>query len=111
MYFKLKIISNSLFHTVQLHNAHQLAEWCISHLCINYNIVCTLPKSLKALQPENQEYLCENRWPPVWYLKDFDYYQRCMNEISRQSKQGNRKMSGDENESCMCFSGGKLIKY
>lgn len=94
----------------QLHNAHQLAEWCMSHLCVNYNIICTLPKSLRALHPENQEYLCENRWPPVWYLKDFDYYQRCMNEMNRECKQGGRGKIKDENDGCMCFSGGKYMK-
>lgn len=94
----------------QLHNAHQLAEWCMSYLCVNYNVICkTLPKNLKALHPENQEYLRENRWPPVWYLKDFDYYQRCMNEMNRDCKQGNRGKIKDENDGCMCFSGGKCV--
>ncbi|XP_031619700.1 rho-related BTB domain-containing protein 1 isoform X2 [Contarinia nasturtii] len=97
----------NLLEPVKLHNAHQLAEWCMSYLCVNYNVICkTLPKNLKALHPENQEYLHENRWPPVWYLKDFDYYQRCMNEMNRECKPGNRGKIKDESEGCMCFSGG-----
>lgn len=79
----------------------------MSYLCVNYNIICkTLPKNLKALHPDNQEYLRENRWPPVWYLKDFDYYQRCMNEMNRECEQGSRGKR-DDNDGCMCFSGGK----
>lgn len=95
------------FHNKQLHNAHQLAEWCMSYLCVNYNIICkSLPKSLKALHPENQDYLKENRWPPVWYLKDFDYYQRCMNEVNREGKHRGKAYDGDD-DGCLCFSGGK----
>lgn len=94
---------------LQLHNAHQLAEWCMSYLCVNYNIICkTLPKNLKALHPDNQDYLRENRWPPVWYLKDFDYYQRCMNEMNRECKQSGRGKK-DDNDGCMCFSGGEYM--
>lgn len=92
---------------MQLHNAHQLAEWCMSYLCVNYNVICKVsPKSLKALHPENQEYLREHRWPPVWYLKDFDYYQRFMNEMNRELING-KKNSPSDDEGCLCFSGGK----
>lgn len=80
----------------------------MSYLCVNYNIICkTSPKCLKALHPDNQEYLREQRWPPVWYLKDFDYYQRCMNEINREGKQGRQLSLNDGDEGCLCFSGGK----
>lgn len=92
----------------QLHNAHQLAEWCMSYLCVNYNIICRVsPKSLKALHPDNQEYLREHRWPPVWYLKDYDYYQRCMNELTREMKDSKKSPSDDEG--CLCFSGGNFL--
>lgn len=57
------------------------------------------------MHPENQDYLREHRWPPVWYLKDFDYYQRCMNEITRESALGRK---GNDDDGCMCFSGSKL---
>lgn len=65
-------------------------------------------KSLKALHPDNQDYLKEHRWPPVWFLKDFDYYQRCMNEMSHDGKE-NRKFRGSDNDinTCLCFAGGK----
>lgn len=79
----------------------------MAYLCVNYNIICKIsPKCLKALHPDNQEYLREHRWPPVWYLKDFDYYQRCMNEMNKEKNQG-RKSSPNGNDGCLCFSGGK----
>uniref|UniRef100_A0A182PPG4 BTB domain-containing protein n=1 Tax=Anopheles epiroticus TaxID=199890 RepID=A0A182PPG4_9DIPT len=96
-----------LLEPVKLHNAHQLAEWCMSYLCVNYNSICRLsPRSLKGLHPDNQDYLREHRWPPVWYLKDYDYYQRCMNELSRELNNGKKDCTADD-KGCLCFSGGK----
>lgn len=100
-----------LLETVKLHNAHQLAEWCMLYLCVNYNTICRhSPKNLKQLQPENQDYLREHRWPPVWYLKDYDYYQRCINEMNREQKE-NRKESIVDEKSCLCFTGGEFSLF
>ncbi|TDG42115.1 hypothetical protein AWZ03_011447 [Drosophila navojoa] len=96
-----------LLESVKLHNAHQLAEWCMSYLCVNYNVICKFSlKGLKALHQDNQEYLREHRWPPVWYLKDYDYYQRCINELNKELKQksAGRDFQSDD-EGCLCFSG------
>ncbi|XP_055854302.1 rho-related BTB domain-containing protein 1 isoform X2 [Episyrphus balteatus] len=96
-----------LLEAVKLHNAHQLAEWCMSYLCVNYNIICKFSlKGLKALHQDNQEYLREHRWPPVWYLKDYDYYQRCINEMNKELKDA-RGDSPSDDEGCLCFTGGK----
>lgn len=79
----------------------------MSHLCVNYNSICRVsPRSLKGLHPDNQDYLREHRWPPVWYLKDYDYYQRCMNELSRELNSGKKDCTTDD-KGCLCFSGGK----
>ncbi|KAH8419534.1 hypothetical protein KR222_004889 [Zaprionus bogoriensis] len=93
----------------QLHNAHQLAEWCMSYLCVNYNVICKFSlKGLKALHQDNQEYLREHRWPPVWYLKDYDYYQRCVNELNKELKlKSSRRDFPSDDEGCLCFTGGK----
>lgn len=100
----------NLLEPVKLHNAHQLAEWCMSYLCVNYNVICKFSlKGLKSLHQDNQEYLREHRWPPVWYLKDFDYYQRCINEINKELKEIRNDSLSDE-EGCLCFSGGKSRK-
>lgn len=80
----------------------------MSYLCVNYNSICRLsPRSLKGLHPDNQDYLREHRWPPVWYLKDYDYYQRCMNELSRELNSGKKDCTADD-KGCLCFSGGRL---
>lgn len=82
----------------------------MSYLCVNYNVICKFSlKGLKSLHQENQEYLREHRWPPVWYLKDYDYYQRCMNEMNKQLKDGKRESPSDD-EGCLCFSGGMVLK-
>ncbi|XP_011300320.1 rho-related BTB domain-containing protein 1 isoform X2 [Fopius arisanus] len=93
-----------LLEPCKLHNADQLADWCMDHLCVNYNKLCKMsPRSVRLLHPENQEYLNEHRWPPVWYLKDYDYYQKCLAEHDKENKptlKRNRNQSG-----CLCFSG------
>lgn len=33
---------------------------------------------------ENQEYFEKQRWPPVWYLKEDDHYQRARNEREKE---------------------------
>ncbi|KAK5645526.1 hypothetical protein RI129_006826 [Pyrocoelia pectoralis] len=89
-----------LLEPVKLHNAHQLADWCMNHLCVNYNKLCRMsPRSLRLLHPDNQAYLVEHRWPPVWYLKDYDYYQKCLVERDRENKHALKSSSG-----CLCFS-------
>ncbi|XP_072095299.1 rho-related BTB domain-containing protein 1 isoform X1 [Mobula birostris] len=68
----------------QFHNAHQLAAWCLHHICTSYNSVCCkFRKEIKAISPENQEYFEKHRWPPVWYLKEEDHYQRVKKERER----------------------------
>ena len=58
---------DNFFSFLQLHNAHQLAEWCLAYLSQNYNHICRkYPKILRSLHPENQAALNLYRWPPVW---------------------------------------------
>ncbi|KAL0277501.1 UNVERIFIED_CONTAM: hypothetical protein PYX00_004753 [Menopon gallinae] len=99
-----------LLEPCKLHNADQLADWCLNYLCTNYDKLCKKsPKLLKALHPDNQEYLREHRWPPVWYLKDFDYYEKCVSEREREEKtllKGKRR----NNSGCLCFSTNKSKK-
>jgi len=91
-----------LLEPVKLHNAHQLADFCMNHLCIYYNKLCKMsPRSLRLLHPDNQAYLVEHRWPPVWYLKEFDYYQKCLIERDRESKPQHTLKSSS---GCLCFT-------
>lgn len=69
----------------QFHNAHQLAAWCLHHICTNYNSVCSkFRKEIKSKSTENQEYFERHRWPPVWYLKEEDHYQRVKKEREKE---------------------------
>uniref|UniRef100_A0AAY4ATS6 Rho-related BTB domain-containing protein 1 n=1 Tax=Denticeps clupeoides TaxID=299321 RepID=A0AAY4ATS6_9TELE len=69
----------------QFHCAHQLTDWCLHHICTNYNSVCRkFPRDMKAKSAENQEYFEKHRWPPVWYLKEDDHYQRSRKEREKE---------------------------
>ncbi|KAM7241224.1 hypothetical protein CapIbe_007796 [Capra ibex] len=69
----------------KFHCASQLADWCLHHICTNYNNVCRkFPRDMKAMSPENQQYFEKHRWPPVWYLKEEDHYQRARKEREKE---------------------------
>uniref|UniRef100_A0A0K2VAD6 BTB domain-containing protein n=1 Tax=Lepeophtheirus salmonis TaxID=72036 RepID=A0A0K2VAD6_LEPSM len=88
----------------QIHNADQLSEWCLAYLAQNYNLICRkYPKVLRSLHPENQATLNVRRWPPIWYLKDFDNYQRMLSEQERDKSPKNLKRTRN-NSGCLCFS-------
>ncbi|XP_039274269.2 rho-related BTB domain-containing protein 1-like [Styela clava] len=85
-----------MLEIAQLHNAHNLAEWCIHHITINYNDVCRKSKMIKTMSRANQSILEQLRWPPVWYIKDFDNYERALKKKALQEKEeqkgkGNKK--------------------
>ena len=113
---------------MQVHNAEQLADWCLSYLSQCYNTLCRrFPKVLRNLHPENQAWLNVHRWPPVWYLKDVDIHQRLQldRERERQSRGGRRRVGGrakdaaggvvgglkrarsNSGSGCLCFTSGK----
>ncbi|XP_062989161.1 rho-related BTB domain-containing protein 1 isoform X2 [Elgaria multicarinata webbii] len=69
----------------QFHNANQLAAWCLHYICTNYNSVCSkFRKEIKTKSPDNQEYFEQHRWPPVWYLKEEDHFQRVKKEREKE---------------------------
>ncbi|XP_056274016.1 rho-related BTB domain-containing protein 2-like isoform X1 [Pseudoliparis swirei] len=69
----------------QFHGAQQLTGWCLHHICTNYNSVCRkFPREMKAKSTENQEYFEKHRWPPVWFLKEDDHYQRARKERDKE---------------------------
>lgn len=98
-----------ILQSCQIHNADQLSEWCLAYLAQNYNTVCRrFPKVLRTLYPENQAALNITRWPPIWYLKDYDLYQRMVSEEKKTEKPKNLKrvsISGFRDQSgCLCFT-------
>ncbi|XP_012694691.1 rho-related BTB domain-containing protein 1 isoform X1 [Clupea harengus] len=84
----------------QFHNANQLAAWCLHHICTHYNSVCAnYRKEIKCKSLENQEYFEKHRWPPVWYLKEEDHYQRMKKEREKEDMVLNKHHS----RKCWCF--------
>uniref|UniRef100_A0A8C1YKB5 Uncharacterized protein n=1 Tax=Cyprinus carpio TaxID=7962 RepID=A0A8C1YKB5_CYPCA len=68
----------------QFHCAYQLTDWCLHHICTNYNNVChKFPKRHEG-QIKNQEYFEKHRWPLVWYLKEDDHYQKAQKEREKE---------------------------
>jgi len=93
-----------ILQSCQIHNADQLSEWCLAYLAQNYNTVCRrFPKVLRSLYPENQAALNITRWPPIWYLKDYDLYQRMVTEEKKSEKPKTLKRVRDQS-GCLCFS-------
>ncbi|XP_068800072.1 rho-related BTB domain-containing protein 2-like isoform X3 [Struthio camelus] len=71
----------------QVHNARQLAAWCLHYICTNYNSVCRrFPREMKFMSPENRAHFERHRWPPVWYLKEEDLYLRSKKEREREEQ-------------------------
>uniref|UniRef100_A0A8C7GJ77 Rho-related BTB domain-containing protein 1 n=1 Tax=Oncorhynchus kisutch TaxID=8019 RepID=A0A8C7GJ77_ONCKI len=59
--------------------------WCLHHICTNYNSVCRkFPRDMKAKSTNNQDYFEKHRWPPVWFLKEDDHYQRARKERDKE---------------------------
>jgi len=98
----------TLLEPCQIHNADQLADWCLTYLSTNYNTICRkAPKLLKALHPENQAHMAHHRWPPVWYLKERDYYDKCVAERQKEEGVGKPLKRSRNNSGCLCFVGKK----
>ncbi|KAI2659562.1 Rho-related BTB domain-containing protein 2 [Labeo rohita] len=78
----------------QFHCAYQLTDWCLHHICTNYNNVCRkFPRDMRAKSAGSTS---THRWPPVWYLKEDDHYQRARKEREKedylsQKRQNKRK--------------------
>ncbi|XP_053496105.1 rho-related BTB domain-containing protein 1 [Ictalurus furcatus] len=78
----------------QFHNANQLTAWCLHHICTHYNNICAnYRKEIKSKSLENQEYFEKHRWPPVWYLKEEDHYQRVKKEREKEDVVMNKHLS------------------
>ncbi|KAK2710218.1 rho-related BTB domain-containing protein 1-like isoform X2 [Artemia franciscana] len=94
-----------LLEESQIHNAEQLSDWCLTYLACNYNTVCRkAPKVLKQLLPENQAEVAKKRWPPVWYLKDRDYYEKCIKEQTKDLVIEKPVKRTRNNSGCLCFT-------
>ncbi|XP_014673141.1 PREDICTED: rho-related BTB domain-containing protein 1-like [Priapulus caudatus] len=94
----------TLLEPAQLHNAKQLARWCLVQLSIKYNELTRYnKKALHSLRPGNLAYLNLNRWPPVWYLNEVEHYQKCMRDNAALKLKLSKHRSGS---GCLCFHKG-----
>lgn len=76
-----------LLEVAQLHNASNLAAWCAYCIATNYNDFCRKCKLMKTLSPDNQTLLERSRWPPVWFIKDFDNYERACKKRTQEESE------------------------
>lgn len=94
----------ALLQPSQIHNAEQLGEWTLSYLAQSYSTVCRrFPKVVRALYPDNQAALNIHRWPPLWYLRDFELYQRMESDQKKHERSKPLKRSRDQS-GCLCFT-------
>ncbi|WAR24339.1 RACA-like protein [Mya arenaria] len=57
------------------YNASQIANWCLFFIASNYLAFEKRPE-FPQLKGDNKNYVEENRWPPLSYLKDVEEYDR-----------------------------------
>lgn len=97
-----------ILETAQLHNAVQLAKWCLHFLCVHFlDIFPQYSKFYKNLSLENQVYINSNRWPPQWYVKEMELFRRLVNSPSKkQQRQKQQQFSRWTRctSSCLCFT-------
>lgn len=80
------------YKIAQLHNAPQLSAWCLHFMATNYNQLCKEEqKQVKQLDESTLKHLEEHRWPPVWYLKEQDYYERTIMELEREENEKKKR--------------------
>lgn len=60
-----------------LHKANNVLQLVVETM-FNYRIHSEIHSA------ENQEYFEKHRWPPVWYLKEDDHYQRARKERDKE---------------------------
>jgi len=63
-----------ILHFAQLHNANQLATFCLHFIATNYQPMKNRAE-FKTLEGDNLKYVEENQWPPISYLKQLKEYE------------------------------------
>lgn len=95
-----------LLEPCQIHNADQLADWCLYRIATTYKkVLQNNLKLLRNLHPQNQAYLNRNRWPPAWYIKEDEFYQRTMREQTNNERPAKKICFGP-----FSFKGSKIPK-
>ncbi|KAK6186195.1 hypothetical protein SNE40_008281 [Patella caerulea] len=93
----------NLLEPSQLYGADELGKWCLSYLACHYKEIHQKHhKVFKVLQKDNQEYIEKHRWPPVWYLKEVEHFEKASQASSGHFEQKQRQ---DFNRWTNCSSG------
>jgi len=95
-----------LLQPCQMYNASQLSNWCLKYIGHNYSeIFENYPKIMKSLSPDNQAILNLSRWPPNWYIKDYEIYERFVHSLATEKERNSQNLKRRRtNSGCMCFS-------
>ncbi|XP_033099318.1 rho-related BTB domain-containing protein 2-like isoform X2 [Anneissia japonica] len=77
----------------KLHNAHQLRLWCCHQTSMNFELVQKM-KLICEVNSEDRGCLEHNRWPPVYYITEKDYYDKCLKESTCAPDPRSKKHKG-----------------
>ena len=95
------LLSLASYKLAEFHNAQQLSAWCLHFMAINYNVLCKeQSQEIKSLEPKTLQYLEKNQWPPLWYLKEQDYYEESMAQLEREKNIKKKKKQRQKYSGC-----------
>lgn len=88
-----------------------VCRFCLEGLWRSQSFACFFPPP----NPDNQEYFERHRWPPVWYLKEEDHYQRVKRErekedIALNKHHSKRKWCFWNSSTVVAWEGEKTLK-
>ncbi|EDO36553.1 predicted protein [Nematostella vectensis] len=75
----------NLLNMAQVYNADQLAQWCRHFIASNYSVFESTG-DLHLLQGDDVDFVQENRWPPLSYIRELEEYEAKMNEMGKGDK-------------------------
>lgn len=66
----------------EMHNASQLKSWGEHYIIVHYEkILQQSQTALKMLPVKTARTLEARRWPPVWYLRENEWYKKAVNDM------------------------------
>lgn len=92
-----------------LHGAKQLVEHCTWMLRVNYkDLIENNASVVETFDHRLQSELVRDRWPPVWYLKEVEIYEKALLEMNKLRPQQSwlRRSDGEA-----CISPGGCLSF
>ncbi|XP_077992388.1 rho-related BTB domain-containing protein 1-like [Glandiceps talaboti] len=82
----------NLLKVTKMHNANQLHQWCLTFVASNFiDIHQKYARHLHSINSGEAHYLQRHQWPPLWYLKEKDYYDKAKLERDKSERTTTRK--------------------